>query len=85
MARTRYFPGESEQTLETALKRVNAEIMAGKTLTSWGSGDSSASKTQQVNPERLRDMIYHDLNQINPTFWPANSPTLATVGRFNDR
>ena len=66
MARRRYFPGKDVTWLEAKLGVVLEEIAAGAVVSSWGEGDSSASKQVGLSPEVRKRMLLNDLNVLDP-------------------
>jgi len=66
MARRRYFPGKDITWLEAKLGVVLEEIASGTVVTSWGEGDSSASKQATTTPEVRKKMLLNDLNVLDP-------------------
>lgn len=70
MAR-RYFVGWTEEQLETLLDDLNTQQAAGKVLTNWSAGDSSAGKQVELSiDERIRRVLW-DLHILNPDDYPA--------------
>lgn len=67
------FIGQSREQLETWLTSAQADLAAGKTLSSYGAGDSSASKQVQMTPlERIEKLLYA-LYLIDPDTYPLTS------------
>ena len=74
MANTyRYFPGRGIQWLQARLERIQEDIAAGKTLTSWGSGGDSASRQVNTDPLAVQRMLLNDLNIVAPATYPVES------------
>lgn len=66
MARRRNFPGKDITWLEAKLSAVYEEIASGSVVTSWGEGDSSASKQAGQSPEARKRLLLSDLNLFDP-------------------
>lgn len=81
------FPGKPREWLEAHLSRVLDDLVTGKTLSNWGTGEVSAGKHiyQNLHPERLRDMLLEDLNCRWPDEYPADLLVVkATTAKFVD-
>lgn len=66
---------KSQEELETELDLILAEMMGGKTLTSWSVGDSSAQKNVWLSqpPEARLKIVSEALSIIDPTTYPPDS------------
>ena len=86
MAR-RYFPGWSQERLEQKLDQVLEDLASGKTTTSWGAGDTSASKQVIRSLDAVRDELLNDLSILDPVSYPAADVrrVSVTVGRIRDQ
>jgi len=82
MAR-RYFHGRSREWLEKQLEKAQNDLASGKTLVSWGEGDSSGSKQVQSSPQARIDMLLNDLTIIAPEDFAADDVLPITEARPN--
>ncbi len=68
---------KSQEELEAELDLILAELMGGKTVTSWSVGDSSAEKNVWLSqpPEARMKLVAEALSIIDPTTYPPDSVT----------
>lgn len=77
------FIGQSREQLETWLASAQTDLAAGKTLSSYGSGDVSGSKQVQMTPlERIEKLLYA-LYLIDPDTYPLASIRRVTRTQVN--
>lgn len=65
------FIGISRDQLERWLRDAQADLAAGKTLSSYGTGDTNASKQVQMDIRQRIAEILNALNAIDSTAYPA--------------
>jgi hypothetical protein len=83
MARSRYFPGKQLPWLEQKLGLVLEELASGTTITSWGEGDSSASKATHLSAMERKRMLINDLNLLDPANYPLEDTAPVSKVRVN--
>lgn len=83
MARRRYFPGKGIDWLEAKLAVVLEEIASGSVVSSWGEGDSSASKQVNTTPEARKRMLLNDLNIMDPANYSLEDTAPITTAKVS--
>jgi hypothetical protein len=73
MSAINYFIGKTQAWLEAELAIVQEDIAAGKTLVSWGAGESTAVNVRQVSLQTRWEMLYRALNELDPDNYPATN------------
>lgn len=78
----------SQEELETELANVQAELMGGKTVSSWNVGDSAATRNVWLNlpPQQRLRAIAEALSILDPTTYPPDfvQATTQTRVEFTD-
>jgi len=74
---------KSQEELEAELDLILAEMVGGKTVTSWSVGDSSAEKNVWLNqpPEARLRLVSEALSIIDPDTYPPDTVTAITQTR----
>ena len=67
------FIGVTQAQLERWLADAQADLAAGKTLSSYGSGDVSGSKLIQMTPLQRIEKLLYALYLLDPTTYPLAS------------
>ena len=65
-----YFVGKTQAWLEAELAKVQADIAAGKTITTASSGDVASGKMVETNAKARFDQLYYALYLLAPTTYP---------------
>lgn len=70
----RHFPGKNQDWLEAKLNKILEDIVAGKTTSEWEADGLKVGKHvhSTLPPERIRDMLLHDLHLEDPDTYPAD-------------
>lgn len=75
------FIGQTQEQLESALQKAQADLLAGKTVTRADvPGISVYNQLEQTITERIR-LILVALNKLDPTTYPADQIAQASTTR----
>jgi hypothetical protein len=75
------FAGKSQAWLEAELAKAQADLSAGKTVTSVSSDGSTTGKLVQVSAVDRIKLLLRALNKLDPTHYPYNEATSVTRTR----
>jgi hypothetical protein len=73
MTGVNYFIGKTQAWLEAELAKVQEDLAAGKTLVSWGAGESNAVNVRQMSLQTRFDHLYRALHELDPDNYPATN------------
>lgn len=67
-----HFVNVSQEQLETWLAEAQADLAAGKTVTSAAAGDASSSNRVDKTPLARIELLYKELNLRDPDTYPLS-------------
>lgn len=77
-----YFAGKTQTWLETELGKAQAELAAGKTITTANSGDVGFGKQVQIEIKERIERILYALFKLDPDTYPLASSVRVTRTRM---
>lgn len=78
-----YFIGWSQADLETALRRAQEDLAAGKSIESTRAGDVGKTERHEKDIETRIELILSALSKIAPELYPAAETRKVTRAKAN--